>query len=136
MKTVLLTFSLFFGSLFLMSQSCNKKVQKCTGNVICTELFAMATVHVTDNNGQDVILNDAYTIRNSTNEVIRIEQTMPNGTYIVLDDSYLKKLQNQADTFRFIGIKNSKEVVNELYVITADCCHINKRSGAESVTIK
>lgn len=117
-----------------MSQSCNKNTKPCKENVICTELFAMVTVHVTDKNGQDVILNDAYTIRKSTNEEIRMEQSMPNGSYIVLDDSYQKKLSNSADTFIFIGIKNKAEVVNLSYIITADCCHISKASGENEVT--
>lgn len=135
MRLIITAISLFLTGTICMSQSCNKNVKPCGSNVICTEIFAMVTLHITDKNGQDVILNDAYTVRKSTGEEIHIEQSLPaNGSYIVLDDGYRKKLENSADTFTFIGMKDKKEVVRELYVISADCCHINKVSGNNEVT--
>jgi hypothetical protein len=68
-------------------------------------------------------------------ETIHPANTGMDDSYTVLDDSYLKQLMDNADSFRFTGTKNGKEVVNEVFVIGADCCHINKVSGNESVTV-
>ena len=57
------------------------------------------------------------------------------GTYIVLDDSYRDKLQNDKDKFRLVGIKEGKKVVDELFVIGADCCHIQKIEGKEDIQL-
>jgi hypothetical protein len=128
-----------------MSMSCNKTASKgdnknpgngCPEDVICTEMFAMVMVQISDINGTPARLDKVETIRKSTGEKINIEQQPMEGQYVVLDDSYVRKLQKQKDDFIFRGYKNNEMVVEETYTISADCCHINKESGAGELTIK
>jgi hypothetical protein len=95
----------------------------------------MVAIHITDASGNDVSLDDSYTTRVSTGEVIRLQQSMQNGRYVVLDDSYKSKLQKNSDNFRFTGIRNGQKVVEETFNIAADCCHINKVSGKDEVQL-
>jgi hypothetical protein len=102
---------------------------------MCTAIFAMVSAHVVNTSGQPVTLDEAYTISTKTGEKIKLEQQMGNGMYNVMDDSYQKQLANRSDDFRFIGIKNGVKVVDEPYRISADCCHISKVSGKDTVMV-
>lgn len=128
--------ALFAFSFLSMAAKCSKD-KKQAGNcdgVMCTAMFAMVNITVTDSVGNIVKLDDAYTLRLSNNSTIRTaNNSTPDGSYTVLDDSYQKQLVNATDSFRFIGIKNGKQVVKETFVIGADCCHINKQSGKTEV---
>ena len=105
--------------------------------VMCTRMFASAGLHVIDATGSPVRLDDAYTVRISTGEVIRYEKSgAGQGQYIVIDDSYLKMLSNKTDQFQFIGMKDDRQVVQETFTISADCCHVKKDEGRDEVTVK
>jgi hypothetical protein len=128
---------LLIAAIICMSSSCEKKDDKgkCD-EVPCTQIFMMTMVDVKDNSGAKVVLDDHYTLRVSNGEKIRAtDQGNPDGGYVVLDDNYQSKLANKKEEFRFIGIKNGVEVVNEVYVFSADCCHIEKVSGKTEIVI-
>ncbi|WP_276133787.1 hypothetical protein [Polluticoccus soli] len=107
----------------------------CNG-VICTMEFRGITLQVNDNEGNPVKLDEAYTIRVKTGEQITHDANSTTiGSYTVLDDGYQKKLAQSTAEFRFVGKRGGQEVVNELYTISADCCHISKQSGKTDVTL-
>lgn len=139
MKHILFTAALLLAAQGLMSTSgCNKNDRKtnCTGEEICTMIFAAVNVTVKDGAGQPVVLDEHYTIRKSTNETITSGSDFPeNGSYTVLDDSYRQKLAGQTDEFTFVGKKNGQEIVREVYSISADCCHISRQSGKTEVVV-
>lgn len=124
----------------LMSASCSRKMeplpQKLCEGVMCTAMFTMITVSIADSNGQPVALDNYYTLRPRTGEKITSQQTLGNGSYVVLDDSYQKNLVNQSEDFRFVGIKNGLRVVDEPYRLSADCCHVKKENGRATVVAK
>lgn len=119
--------------------SCDKgdNDDKDCKNAICTMMFASVNVHVLDTDSNNVKLSEYYTINIQTNDTIRhAGDTWPDEAYVVLDDSYTPRMYNKQYDFRFIGMSNGAMVVNELYTISADCCHINKVSGKTSVVVK
>lgn len=122
------------------SSSCNKHdhhTNPCDG-AMCTAMFVMINTKVTDANGHFVKLDDSYTQRAGNKDVYRPNQSnlIVDSSYVVIDDGYLQKMQNQTDTFYFVGLKNGKEVVKEPFVISADCCHVNKQSGKTNIVTK
>lgn len=123
----------------LMASSCKETTSKvanpCEG-VICTMMFAMVTVQVTDAAGVPVQLDEVYTIRQKNNERISLEQQMQDGRYNIIDDSYQKELANTAEKFTFFGVKGGKVVVQESYTIGADCCHVKKQSGKDVIVAR
>jgi hypothetical protein len=100
------------------------------GDVICSEIFASVTIEV-----KGKVLTDYYTVRTSTEEVVRHEMMFGDSIYTVLDDNYVNELKNEQDTFVFYGYYRGVLVVEETFVIEADECHVQKISGKESVVI-
>lgn len=139
-KTALLASAVLFG--LFSSTSCTKKKLKTITNecdVVCTNEFRSIFTTVVDTNGQTVELFSANTVRNSTQEVVYSFQsdsmTITNGIYTVMNDGYQKQLKNQVDTFTFTGITNDNRMVEGQFVISADCCHINKVSGQDTLIL-
>ena len=119
------------------STSCKKKNYGGFGDVMCTAMFAMINTKVTDANGKYVKLDDVYVIRSKNNDIYRPEQQSAawDSSYVVIDDGYVSKMYNSTETFYFVGIKNGVKVVNEPFVISADCCHVSKQSGKTTIVI-
>lgn len=94
--------------------------------VICTEEFRSTTLYV-----PGTPLTESFTIRLSNSDTIRIKGNADfrQGYYVVLDDNYQAKLENQQDNFRFIGKRGREVVVREDYIFKADQCHITQVSG-------
>jgi hypothetical protein len=138
MKKLSILLTVGVAALFLQAHSCNHHGHnECTGDIICTEIFAMVTVNVKDTNGAPVVLDEHYTIREKTGERISLaDNGLQDGTYVVVDDNFIGTLKKSYEGFRFVGKKNGVEVVNETYEVEGDCCHVNKRSGKETVVIQ
>lgn len=102
---------------------------------MCTEMFKMVTIRIHDASGNPVKLDDYYTLHVASGEKAKITQGMDNGYYVVVDDSRRKDLQDRKAELKFIGTKDGKEVVNEAYTVTADCCHIEKISGKTEIVL-
>ena len=108
-------------------------VQKedCPPGIMCTEEFRMITLKVNGNK-----LDEAFTVDQKSKKTVKVADDMSGDSYVVLDDTYVKTLLNGRGNFRFIGKINGKTVVDASFVISADCCHITKVSGPETVTAK
>jgi len=101
--------------------------------IICSNEFR--TIGLTVTGGR---LSDFYTVRESTKDTIRFTEsgTYPiSRWYPILDDSYQETLKDTEEQFYFYGAIDGTRVVQELYFISADACHIFKVSGKESVGI-
>lgn len=131
----------FFASPLFMASSCEQQQKEqaqkqkinCEGS-ICTEIFTMVTVKVSQQGGV-LQLDEVYTTRKGSTEKITFDQSMGPDSYVVIDDSYIQKLQNTTDEFHFIGMRNGKKMIDEVYVISADCCHIKKEKGKERIDL-
>ena len=102
-------------------------------DVICTLDFRSVSVEVTGE-----ALDSHLTIRQSTGDTIRTSTSSGDpmdNFYIVMDDSYQNELEGSEEAFRFVGIKDGNILVDELYEIGADECHIYKVSGEEKVSL-
>lgn len=126
---------LFVLAIPFMAMQCKKK-DDCS-KAICTEMFASVNVIIQDKDGNHTDLQDYYTINVATGDTLRHNANgWPEGSYTVVDDSYVNKMYNSKLQFRFIGIQNNTIVVDEMYTISADCCHISKESGKDTVTLE
>lgn len=143
-RTIIMMMNKFIFTLVLLAlspvflgSSCNHKEagsKGCPPDVVCTMMYAMITVAITDEAGKPVVLDEYYTLRPSVGDTLRPPQSM-EGTYVVLDDSYQKKLQQQQDEFFFVGYKDGRQVVNEPYTLGADCCHVKKLKGRDQIPL-
>lgn len=128
-KEIQIILIFLFVSLLL---SCNKR--------ICDEMWASVIVRIIDSNENPVKLNLYYTIRLSDYDTIYY---YPNDThsaysfgfYQVIDDKYQSILENKTESFNFIGFLNDSMIINELYEVSADECHIYKVSGKDKIIL-
>ncbi|MEL6134546.1 MAG: hypothetical protein AAFR59_14395 [Bacteroidota bacterium] len=97
----------------------------------CTLELVMVTVEVTGDS-----LDQTYTIWSGTQDTVeRSTAPINENAYLVLDDRYQPSLQNEVREFRFIGLKGGSILVDELFTIEADECHISKVSGVDQVAL-
>lgn len=114
----------------------NKKIVACDEHVNCTQYFSMVTVRATNGKGVSASLDSVITIREQTKERIVATQSSEPGYLTVLDDGYVRFLQNQNDRFLLKGYQQGRTVFEKLFVISADCCHIKRVSGPDSVIVR
>jgi hypothetical protein len=133
MRKFSIAIAVLLSAFLFITTSCNRKTN-CSG-AICTEIFVSVSVLVTNSADEAVMLDEVYTVRDKTGERIDVAQGMGEGYYAVLTDNYRSQIRNSTETFTFIGIKDGQQVVNEKYSISADCCHIDKRSGKDIIIV-
>lgn len=95
----------------------------------CTEEFRTVGIEIT---GQT--LDNWYTVRESTQDTFLIGTSFQN-TYAVLDDNFQQTLANKEEDFTFHGVISDSVWVKEIFVISADACHINYVSGKLKVDL-
>lgn len=122
--------------LFLLS--CDKKADSndCK-KAICTEEYRMINVTIKDAQGNKVLLQKASlaNVQTGDTSIIPLSE-MSDSSYVIFSDKELKNMQNKTYNYKFIGMVNNVQVFNEPYTFSADCCHINKVSGKETITIQ
>ena len=132
------TLCLLAASAILLSASTCRKPSNpgndCDG-VMCTMQFVMITVSVEDTSGNPITLDSAKTI-GPNGAVIANGSHIGNGMYTMVDDSYQKALALKTESVVFRGFKGGRQVVEQDYLIAADCCHVSRKSGPEVVVIK
>ena len=108
--------------------------EDCKG-VDCKTDFIREGVVVLNGDGDFIELDEVYTLNRNKNQIIRFKDFKFGDTYVVIDDSYQSKLKNHTMQVQFVGIRNGKRIFNEPYTLTADCCHIQKLSGKDTIVI-
>ncbi|MCP4125348.1 MAG: hypothetical protein GY751_26745 [Bacteroidetes bacterium] len=120
--------------LFLLSILCLLLTTSCNSNrIACTEEFRTVGISVTGD-----LLTDHFTIREATSDTIRYADNSgfpPEDYYVVLDDNYQSEIAGSRENFRFIGMIGTMTVVDELFVIKADQCHISYVSGNTEIVL-
>jgi hypothetical protein len=104
----------------------------------CTALFAMIPVTITDSTGGSINFDRvfAYPTDNKKDTIKSFKSDGISNVYIIVDDNYLENMRNSTRTIRFVGMKNGTAIVDEPYTISADCCHIKRESGKETIIVK
>tara|TARA_R110002073_G_scaffold128999_5_gene275232 strand:+ start:24760 stop:25185 length:426 start_codon:yes stop_codon:yes gene_type:complete len=134
-----ITIALFIFSVAFIS--CDDNEEDDCSTVLCTEQFVTITVSIT-NQGQNPVALDRIEVINLQNQS---DVTIPlssstfllaqqQGQYPIVNDSGIGK--NQELILQFKGFVNGVEVVNENYVVAADCCHVSLVSGNQEVILE
>ena len=108
-------------------------VGACQPNIkVCTTEFESVGVQVLGDS-----LTSFYTIRLTNSDTIRLSTGIEAQThwYLILDDSYRQRLANSQESFRFVGKRGQRIIIQEDYVIAADECHIKKVSGKSEIQL-
>jgi len=113
----------------------------CAG-VMCTAMFATVGLEVRDAAGAPIAL-DAFVVTDASGNPLPMNNGQavygyPNngdGNYTVINDAWVQGHQNTNMTVHAKGYIKGSEVFNLPFGVGADCCHVNKISGQDFVTI-
>lgn len=103
----------------------------CT-KIACTAQFVIIDVRVQDPDGVNIPLDDFEVTDKITGDDLtasftpaELEQFRQNGAYPLYDDRFVLGYQNQKRGIVFKGEINGEIVVNNTFVVQADCCHVS-----------
>ena len=104
-------------------------------DIACTEQFVMISLSVTDANNTPIRLDDYKVHRTDTGKEISSPNYGMDNYYPIIDDSFQSELANKELTLTFTGFIDNQQVINETYVVSADCCHIYLVSGKTTIIL-
>jgi hypothetical protein len=126
---------LFIG-IILFTFSCGKDENtECSG--ICTEEFRSIAVEIT-NAGENPVILDSISITDITNNReldLNSEGDFENGFYTIFNDNLVSQYRNEEINLLFRGFQNEQLLVEETYMVGADCCHVYHISGPLEIVL-
>jgi hypothetical protein len=103
----------------------------CDKTIYCTEEFRMITVEVMGKN-----LDKTRTIRILTGDTLDMNRhSFAAGTYVILTDAEMGLFRRKQEHFRFQGLIGDSLVVDEVYLIGHDECHIDLIEGRTRIEL-
>lgn len=117
---------------------CNNSNSTSCEKTMCTMEFRMITVSLKDSTGNDYIPDKVETYLNGTLiHYDSIPAVPAQNVYTIVDDSNLQALQlNVNKDVNFKVIKNGSVIKEQVFTVKADCCHVSKVSGVDTIQIQ
>jgi hypothetical protein len=115
----------------------------CDPEVICTMEFASVTGTAMHGNGTAAAL-DSFVVTDMNGiplplvngqKVYGYPSDGTDGRFTVINDAWLQGHQNTWMDVRAKGWKNGTLIFDQPYSIGADCCHVRKASGPDTITV-
>lgn len=131
-----------FSTLLILLSSCGPNDDDPCESFICTEEFRIEYISVVNQNQEPVAFDEFLVVNMEFNYPIRLsEQLNPEefqlaqeqGRYPLLTDSDLEPRETTFIQFR--GIINDQQIIEEDYIVSADCCHIQTPVGNMEIII-
>ncbi len=103
----------------------------------CTEEFRSISVKIKTADGEPVTEIDYQVLLTQTGRAFTVpfNDDHSSGCYEIFSDAFRSAYENKELSITFRGELNGAEVVNEEYVVGADCCHVYLVSGLEEITL-
>jgi hypothetical protein len=99
----------------------------------------MITVTIVDSLMVPIDSVSVQTVNIKTNETIQVNQGLFSitGTYVVMDDSYIKRLSPAPAFFIFKGQKGQLSFQSDFVLNTDECgCHVHKFAGPDTIVAR
>jgi len=122
--------------IFVLIGCCDNNLD-CIG-VACTEEYVTLIVTIIDSEYNPIELDSYKVVLIDTFQDITINESdwMKNlGIYPLFSDSYTNDYLNDSVEINFMGYINNKIVVNENYIVGADCCHVHLIEGQTDIQL-
>lgn len=128
---------LFIFALVLVALGCSD-TKECK-DTLCTTLFAMVTVQLTDTTNTQLTGISTQTVLLATGKTVHTQtqpSDIPAGSYTVVDDTDLNELGFKTSQKVELKIHKNGTLIKTIpYTITADCCHVSKTEGPTEVSL-
>lgn len=111
-------------------------------DALCTKELRTIALSILDQNGNPIAL-DSFKVTNVENDKDMTQEFTKsdfewmqlNGSYPIFGDQYANEYRNLKLDLNFKGYIGDREVVNENYTVSADCCHVFKIAGNTDLVI-
>lgn len=119
--------------------SCSQKDTGSCGEEPCTADFAMITVWLADSTGNAYVPDSVQTYNTAG---IKLHQSttpsVPNSNYYtIVDDGNMNNIGKfMFNTVAFHVYKNNAIVKTDSFVVSANCCHVFKQNGVDTIVVK
>ena len=101
-----------------------------------TLILIVVSVRLEDQQGSPIAL-DRFTVTGGDYfaEEIPSEWQQTNGQYTIFSDTDAERIEVGGSDFLFRGIINERVVINEVYTVGFDCCHVFLQSDNDTTRI-
>lgn len=126
--------------LLLSYMACNRmpdtlQPAPCPDDLACTEEYRSIVVTILSEDGLPIAL-DRFTVTEGDLELsLETNIGTDRGWHTIFSDAFQKTYQNREVTLKLKGYLGDKMVVNQDYVVGADCCHIYNVSGPAEIRL-
>ena len=98
---------------------------ECPVDLLCTEQFEIITVTVTEN-GEPVTLDNFKTVNMANGKIYDFQgsEFLEPGVYILVTDGQFDEIAKDGTSLRFEGSIQDAVVVDEIFEVGHDCCHV------------
>lgn len=114
-----------------------EKLPSCEG-VACQKYWEYIQLNIRTQTGTPAYLTKVRLVRKE-DEAILYEYNVAEGyagfEYTLMEDSFQKTLRNKQVEVLFLGYRNDELLVNQDFVVTADCCHVIMVEGSLQIVI-
>lgn len=120
-----------------IEEGCGDKTKLDCSGVFCTMEFRQIFLEVKNNSGATVTLTSFHTEDMAGNKLPAdlYEYDAWRDAYMVFNDAWVNGPEGTTKKVRFVGYVGSTKVVDEVYTIATDCCHIDKTAGKDIVVL-
>ena len=129
-------------ALILFLTTCDDNTQQDCRDIMCTQIFVNYNLSITDPSNNpypldsiqvsELLSGDNLTIDYSDLDLENMQKT---GLYPLYSDIHVKKHQSINLDIVFKGFVGQTVVVNQVYNVGADCCHVRVNSGDLNIII-
>ena len=136
---------LFLTLLFLFIMACNghkETEQEECAMVVCTEIYVTLTVSIKNTSGDIIALDSFEVVDTNTGKNLTENYSDPEyqyykeqGLYPIFSDKYHEQYKNSEAVISFKGYVSNNKVVDQEFIVGADCCHVNLISGPSEIVL-
>jgi len=98
----------------------------CPDEIICSLLYTTLLVEILDEAGEPLVLTSYKVTIADTGDNLHFDDSLnpAPGFYPIAEDAHFSKINRLGTDLRFRGFINDNKVVDQLYIVGHDCCHV------------
>ena len=118
------------------AKSCNRD-KDCLEDIICSMVFESITLSVMDEEGEQVQLTKATVTSSKFDKTINsLEESPMGGPCTIVKDRHMKWLSpSKPQAVEFKGWVGDNLVVEQVFQVRHDCCHVLLVEGPGEITL-
>lgn len=135
-------FLVFSVPLLILNCAYNDNTRSECSDAICTEQFRNINILIKHTDGDPVSLKSFKVTDLENNKDLTLSLTdegwaavRRTGSYPIFNDGYVHEYWNKESRIEFLGFIDNQVVVDQIYTVAANCCHVYLKEGPMELII-